>query len=152
MSCTSSCPTQDHESWGACVRAKNLGVKQGESTKADYGYTVVDKRVTAHEDRSSDPRFANCTSGCKVGGHASTGECLKAKHVTVNGMESIDPTFTREREKDWNSELDLYASARAQGIQPDTTKRKDIEAAIEFSNMTGQAYNAENPPKIVVEG
>jgi hypothetical protein len=24
MSCTSSCRTQDHESWGACVRAKNL--------------------------------------------------------------------------------------------------------------------------------
>lgn len=24
MPCTSSCRTQDHESWGACVRAKNL--------------------------------------------------------------------------------------------------------------------------------
>lgn len=24
MSCSSSCRTQDHESWGACVRAKNL--------------------------------------------------------------------------------------------------------------------------------
>jgi hypothetical protein len=24
MACTSSCRTQDHASWGACVRAKNL--------------------------------------------------------------------------------------------------------------------------------
>lgn len=24
MACSSSCRTQDHESWGACVRAKNL--------------------------------------------------------------------------------------------------------------------------------
>ena len=150
MSCTSSCPTQDHANWGECVRAKNLGVKQGESTKADYGYTVVDKRVTAHEDRSADPRFAHCTSGCRVGGHASTGECLKAKQITVGGLESVDPTFTREREKAWNSELDLYASARAQGIQPESTKRGDIEAAIELSNITGTPYNAEAPAKIVV--
>lgn len=24
VACTSACRTQDHESWGACVRAKNL--------------------------------------------------------------------------------------------------------------------------------
>lgn len=24
MACSSSCRTQDHESWGACVRSKNL--------------------------------------------------------------------------------------------------------------------------------
>lgn len=24
MACTSSCPTQDHASWGECVRAKHL--------------------------------------------------------------------------------------------------------------------------------
>lgn len=26
MTCSSSCSTQDHESWGACVRAKGLKV------------------------------------------------------------------------------------------------------------------------------
>lgn len=26
MACSSSCYTQDHESWGACVRAKNLRI------------------------------------------------------------------------------------------------------------------------------
>lgn len=26
MSCTTACPTQDHASWGACVRAKGLQV------------------------------------------------------------------------------------------------------------------------------
>lgn len=24
MACSSSCPTQDHESWGECVRSKNI--------------------------------------------------------------------------------------------------------------------------------
>lgn len=24
MACSSGCPTQDHESWGACIRSKNL--------------------------------------------------------------------------------------------------------------------------------
>lgn len=33
MACTSSCRTQDHESWGACVRAKNLKIEGCESHK-----------------------------------------------------------------------------------------------------------------------
>jgi hypothetical protein len=39
-------------------------------------------------------------------------------------------------------ELDLYRKARKQGIQPDSTKTKDIQKAIEVSNKTGHAYGS----------
>lgn len=42
--------------------------------------------------------------------------------------------------KKWDKELALYRSARAQGIQPSTTKTKDIRNAIDMSNKTGRAY------------
>lgn len=32
MACTSSCPTQDHASWGECVRDKGLSVAAVDST------------------------------------------------------------------------------------------------------------------------
>lgn len=41
MACSSGCPTQDHDSWGACIRAKNLRTNAmppemvGEQRKAD---------------------------------------------------------------------------------------------------------------------
>jgi len=42
--------------------------------------------------------------------------------------------------KKWDNELALYRSARSQGIQPDSTKTKDIRKAIDISNKTGKAY------------
>jgi len=44
--------------------------------------------------------------------------------------------------KKWDNELALYRTARSQGIQPDTTKTKDIRRAIDVSNKTGIAYGA----------
>jgi len=43
-------------------------------------------------------------------------------------------------QKKWDKELALYRSARAQGIQPDSTKTKDIRRAIDISEKTGTAY------------
>ena len=42
--------------------------------------------------------------------------------------------------KKWDNELALYREARKQGIQPDTTKTKDIRKAIDISSKTGRAY------------
>jgi hypothetical protein len=44
-------------------------------------------------------------------------------------------------QKKWNSELEAYRSARAQGIQPNGTKRKQIEAAHNASEKLGTAYD-----------
>jgi hypothetical protein len=45
-------------------------------------------------------------------------------------------------QKKWDNELALYRKAREQGIQPTSTKTKDIRRAIDISDKTGQAYGA----------
>lgn len=70
MSCSSACPTQDHKSWGECVRSKGL-------------------QLSPH----------------------------------VNGEYAV-------RQKAWDSELDHYASAVRQGLNPAGTKRHHVDAAI----------------------
>ena len=42
--------------------------------------------------------------------------------------------------KKWDKELALYREARKQGIQPASTKTKDIRKAIDISNKTGKAF------------
>lgn len=44
--------------------------------------------------------------------------------------------------KKWNKELDLYRTARAQGIQPDGTSTAKIRKAIDVSDKTGHAYGS----------
>ena len=36
MACTSGCPTQDHASYGACLKSKRMAVMGLESTGNDY--------------------------------------------------------------------------------------------------------------------
>jgi hypothetical protein len=50
-------------------------------------------------------------------------------------------------DKKWNSELQAYRDARAQGIQPSGTRMNDIEAAHQASEKMGRAYNSETMPK-----
>jgi hypothetical protein len=45
-------------------------------------------------------------------------------------------------QKKWDNELALYRKAREQGIQPSSTKTKDIRRAIDISDKTGRAYGA----------
>jgi len=44
--------------------------------------------------------------------------------------------------KKWNAELNLYKSAREQGIQPAGTATKQVQKAIDDSNRVGKAYDA----------
>lgn len=77
----------------------------------------------------------NCTSGCPTGGHSSWGECARSKGIQIN--PSLMDTG---RQKAWDTELDAYQSATDQGIHPDTTKMRDIQAALDKSDATGVAY------------
>lgn len=45
--------------------------------------------------------------------------------------------------KKWDRELDLYASARKQGIQPDGTSTAKIRQAMDVSDKTGYAYGSD---------
>lgn len=87
----------------------------------------------------------SCASSCKTQDHPSYGACLRSKGLAVTGLESTNPSFSRDRSKAWDSELDLYESAVKQGIQPETTERKDIEFALEKSQRTGTAFRADEP-------
>jgi hypothetical protein len=45
-------------------------------------------------------------------------------------------------EKKWNAELNAYAAARAQGIQPAGTSMAKIKDAVEKSDKAGKAFDA----------
>ena len=93
----------------------------------------------------------SCASSCKTQNHPSYGACLRSKGVAVTGLESTNPSFTREATKSWDSELDAYQSAVRQGIQPASTKREHIEAAVEVSQQLQIPFDASAPPTVVAD-
>jgi hypothetical protein len=66
--------------------------------------------------------------------------CFGCKASTVDLNAGEASTRLTMSSKKWDKELALYRQARSQGIQPDTTKTKDIRKAIDISNKTGRAY------------
>lgn len=84
MSCSSACPTQDHESYGACLRAKNM------------------------------------------------------KTAYMQDWKGKDATAQKRADKN----LDAYQQARAEGIQPKSTRPADVQRAVRISDKTGEAYQA----------
>jgi hypothetical protein len=83
--------------------------------------------MSLHRERTH-PEFVEGCFGCK----AST--------IVLNAGEATSRMDMSS--KKWDNELALYRTARSQGIQPDTTKTKDIRKAIDISNKTGIAYGA----------
>ncbi len=75
--------------------------------------------------------------------HSTYGQCLRSKNLRIaycgtGGNEKND--YTRQKELD--RDLAYYASARRQGIQPDTLRRNDVEYALASSEKTGIPYDA----------
>jgi len=84
-----------------------------------------------------------CTAGCLTQDCPSWGACVRGKALKITYCRSAtNPRNDATAEKRWNKELDLYASARRQGIQPETTKAKDITHALRESDRVGAAYGA----------
>lgn len=79
-----------------------------------------------------------CRSGCATQDHASWGECARKANLKVAycGIGGGDATV----QKRWDGELDLYRSARAQGVQPEGTKTHQVMAALKASDAVGAAY------------
>ena len=69
-------------------------------------------------------------------------ECFMCRVSTVSMNAGDAKSGVDMGAKKVNKELDLYREARKQGIQPDSTKTKDIQKAIEVSNITGHAYGS----------
>lgn len=74
-----------------------------------------------------------CRSGCRTQDHESWGACARAARFHTAGLAE------RDKYKEFDAELRDYASAVEQGIQPKSTKRQDIDAAVQLSNEAGRA-------------
>jgi hypothetical protein len=74
------------------------------------------------------PEFVEGCFGCKVGTlQLSPGDAANNKAMS---------------QKKWDKELNLYKSAREQGIQPSGTSLKQVQKAIDASNKIGKAFDA----------
>jgi len=49
--------------------------------------------------------------------------------------------WDKDKENKDNKELDSYWSALKQGVEPVSTQRKDIDAAMKISNDVGKAFD-----------
>jgi hypothetical protein len=78
----------------------------------------------------------NCSSGCATRNHLTWGECVKSKGAVYGNMNA-------GRTKAWNRELDLYASAVRQGIQPDGTTTQAVRQALDISDKAGAGYGVD---------
>ena len=81
--------------------------------------------MSLHRERTH-PEFIEGCFGCK----AST--------LDLNPGEA-NSRLTMSAKK-WDKELALYRDARRQGIQPSSTKTKDIRKAMDISSKIGKAY------------
>lgn len=88
-----------------------------------------------------------CSSGCLTQDHKSWGECIRSKglRVAYSGIGGQDATA----QKKWDADLDAYRSAVAQGMQPETTRRKDVLQAEKFSDAVGLPYSDEVAQAVV---
>lgn len=75
-----------------------------------------------------------CRTGCKTKDHSSYAECLRA------GRIQMGPVWTNS--KAIHSELNAYAAARKQGVQPAGTKAHQTEMAMRASEAVGKPYDA----------
>jgi hypothetical protein len=73
--------------------------------------------------------------------HPTWGACIRAKGIAIGYCRSAtNPRYDRTAQRQWDRDLDAYARARKQGIQPDGTQRRQVERAVRASNETGAAY------------
>lgn len=90
-----------------------------------------------------------CRSGCLTQDHRSWGECARSARLMTIGVQHTRG-LERSAEVAKDRELALYRSARAEGIQPATTKTADIEKARRASDKFGVAYNAARPSDVLL--
>jgi hypothetical protein len=78
--------------------------------------------------KTKHPEFVEGCFGCKISTlELGTGDAGRAESMS---------------QKKWDKELNLYKSARDQGIQPAGTSTKQIQKAIDDSNKVGKAFDA----------
>lgn len=86
--------------------------------------------------------MSNCTSSCKTQDHESYGDCLRSNMPMFDGSTRASATKASiGAVKADEKELSSYYDATRQGIEPISTRKKDIDAAVRLSNETGVAFD-----------
>jgi hypothetical protein len=67
-----------------------------------------------------------CSSSCLTKDHKTWGECVRSKGLQLSPAVN-DGYSTRQRA--WDRELNGYESAVKQGLQPEGTKQRHVDAA-----------------------
>lgn len=80
--------------------------------------------------------LSKCRTGCPTQDHESWGDCLRQANIAI----SNDPIAQQIKTTD--KELSAYRDARKLGIQPASTKMKDIQKAVRASDLIGRAAKA----------
>jgi hypothetical protein len=68
--------------------------------------------------------------------------CFGCKARTLQLSPGDAASNKNMSQKKWDKELNLYRSARSQGIQPAGTSTRQVQKAIDDSNKVGKAYDA----------
>jgi hypothetical protein len=78
-----------------------------------------------------------CRTGCETQDHSSFGECCRAANLALHGFGD-----SGHANKAHDQELADYREARAQGIQPKSTRSEDTAFAVAASNAVDRPWNA----------
>jgi len=84
---------------------------------------------------------SNCRSGCKTQDHESYSDCLQSANFGFAGCFPTRQGWDKDKEKKDNKEIQSYWDATKQGIEPRSTRQKDIDAAVRLSNEAGKAFD-----------
>lgn len=72
------------------------------------------------------------------------GAYLRSKNLNIGYCRShLGQDYTRQ--KKWDKELAEYRQARSEGIQPKSTRTRDIRDAMKASDKVGAAFDATKP-------
>jgi hypothetical protein len=88
----------------------------------------------------------SCRTGCPTQDHENWGDCVRASNLSLNAGDAksgfIDNGYTQRK---WDAELKAYKDARANGIQPKSTRMKDIQDAVKLSDKAGKPVDTSKP-------
>lgn len=77
-----------------------------------------------------------CSSACPTpGAHKTWGECIRGKNLHIGDLKGHDVNRRGE------SDLQAYADARRQGIQPSGIERSAVDRAVRISDDVGKPFN-----------
>jgi len=85
--------------------------------------------------------MSNCTASCKTKDHDNYGECIRSNIPMFVGVSPTRTGWDQDKVKRDEKEIQSYWDATRQGIEPRSTRKKDIDAAVKLSNDAGKAFD-----------